>query len=443
MIPSDVDKPGVAPAPINDQWPTLLGPAMTPTAVTNAIISAHRGYMTRITDLLSEQRSKVPHLQGVMATRENAIASRKWIVDARDTGTKGGNTRANKYADYVRARLLAIESFRTAIKHLAGGIYFGRSALEIEWFRDARGIGVRTLHPIHPRRLSYATSWRIHLWDTNGNEYNPRLSVFPGVDIRAEFPDRFIVHQPNTTGAEYPTRQGVGYALVWSLLFAIWDVREWMQFLELNGRPWRIGYFTKDKASEADIAALKQAVKELAGTTSATLPAGADIKLLVPGQVGSAHGDLRVVLNADISKVVLGQTGTTELGDKGSYAAVKVHDLVRGDILADDGASISETINRDLVRPLVRMQFGDEAADHYCPEFSLLTTPDEKLETEFDRFCGLVDRGVTFDANEARARYTGLGVPEANATLVQPLRAQSNAASADSKPNKPASDAAA
>lgn len=411
----------VAAPPLNDQWPTLLGPRMTPTAVTNAIMGAHRGYMTRFIDLLSEQRSKVPHVQGVSMTRENAVSSRKWRLVARETGTGKHNKHANKIADYVRTRLQSIGGFQFGIKHLAGGIYFGRSALEIEWFRDARGIGVRALHKIHPRRLSYATSWRVHLWDSNGNENNTRLGSFPGVDLRAEYPDQFIIHEPCTTAGEYHTRQGTGYSLTWTLLFAIWDVREWMQFLELNGRPWRIGYFEKEKASEADIAALKLAVQELAGATSAVLPAGAKIQLLIPGKVGSAHGDLRTVLNADISKVVLGQTGTTELSDKGSFAAVKVHDLVRGDILQDDGCALSATINRDLVRVLVRLQFGDEAVELYCPTFELLTAPDEKLETEFTRFTGLADRGVAFDANEARARYTGLNQPETTAVLVRPI----------------------
>ena len=421
----------IAPPPIMEKWPSILGPALTPDVVDRAVRMSHRGYMQRYCDILSEQRSKVTHLQGVLSVREKAVASRHWIVVPKTTGKKRADKQAQAIADYAKTRLQEIPKFKGRLQHLAGAIYFGRSALEIEFVRDARGIGVKALHPIHPRRLSYAAmNWRLHIYDESGNDNNPALGRYPGVDIEDEFGDRIILHEPITVGAESPTRQGIGTTLIWALLFWLWTTRDWMQFAELHGRPWRIGVWEKGMAANAtteDIAALERAVREVSGATGATLPRGADLRLLTPANAGTTHEALRSAFNAEISKVVLGQTGTTELGDKGSYAAVKVHDLVRGDILHDDGVALSETITRGLVYPLIRRQFGRHIADTLCPTFEIVTQPDDQIELEFARFAGLVDRGVAFDAAEARERYTRLGKPEPGTELVRPIGEMTNA----------------
>jgi phage gp29-like protein len=415
----------IAAPPQSEKWPSILGPAMTPEVVDRAVRQAHRGYMQRYCDLLSEQRSKVTHLQGVLSVREKAIASKPWVIVPKSTGKKGTDKEAARVADFVRMRLGEIPKFRARLQHLAGGIYFGRSAVETEFVRDSRGIAVKALHVIHPRRLSYAgLDWSLRLYDESGNANNPALGTYPGVDIFSEYPDRFVVHEPTTVGAESPTRQGIGMTLVWCLLFWLWTTRDWMQFAELHGRPWRVGVWERGlsvNASKEDIAALERAVQEISGATGVALPRGADLRLLTPANAGATHEKLRTAFNAEISKVVLGQTGTTELGDTGSYAAVKVHDLVRGDVLQDDGAALAETITRQLVYTLVRKQFGRATADALCPEFLIVTQPDEALDFEFSRFKDLTDRGVAFDADEARERYTRLGKPEGSATLVRPI----------------------
>ena len=49
------------------------------------------------------------------------------------------------------------------------------------------------------------------------------------------------------------------------------------------------------------------------------------------------------------------------MGDKGSYAAGLVHDGVRMDIVRADARALERTVNRDLIRPLVRFNFGPDA----------------------------------------------------------------------------------
>jgi phage gp29-like protein len=392
------------PAPEQDKIYRVLGAMLSPSTVNNCLRYADYGHMQQLCDLLTEYRSKVTHLASVLSTREKAVAGCAWQVLARETPGKRKQAEAQRQADYVTTRLNEIPQFRDRIEHLAGGIYFGRSACEIVWKRDANGIGIRELVPVHPRRLSYTRGWDLHVWDASGNRGNPALGTMPGLPITSE---DFVVCSPRTTGAEYPNRQGLGYGLVWACLFWTWTTRDWMQFAELHARPWRVATVSP----EADTFAIDEVntiLNNLVTTGVATFPPGITPQLLSPaGNHGQSYRDLRDVWDSEISKVVLGQTGTTELGDKGSYAATKIHDLVRGDIKKADGVSISTAMN-GLVEELVRRQFG---TIEFCPVFELITTDAEAKDSEFERVMALVDHGVAISADEARERYTPFAKP--------------------------------
>ena len=67
-----------------------------------------------------------------------------------------------------------------------------------------------------------------------------------------------------------------------------------------------------------------------------------------------------------ISKVVLGQTGTTDVGQH--VGTANAHEKVREDIEASDAAQLSATLNRDLVRPLVDLNLGPVSYTHLHPK---------------------------------------------------------------------------
>lgn len=392
----------------------IQGVYMTPSSVSSALRMAELGYMSRYCDLLSECREKVSHLQATLSLRELAIASCEWEMTPKDHGTKRRKSKkALEISDYVSRRIEEIPEFGEAIQHLMGGVYFGRSALEKEYGRDSDGVMIKALYPIHPKRLSYAVNWRLHLWDENGNEYDSRLGNFPGVDILAEFPDKFIVHTPNTMGVELATRQGLGRVLVWYALFWSWSQRDWMKFAELFGQPWRVAFYDKATADQDDVAIIKQALAEMSSATSAVLPSTTHFDIKMPSGRSTVHEALRNALNAEISKVVLGQTLTTEVGSTGGNRALgQVHNEVRMDIKNNDGRSISETIQRGLVEPLVRAQFGAAMAREFCPTFRLITRSEEDINMVFKRAIAAVDRGVPIAVDDLRERFTGLPRPE-------------------------------
>jgi phage gp29-like protein len=404
-------------APTQDMTIRRLGNRMTPEAVEAAVRSADRGYMQPYCDMLTEQRAKVTHLHGVLSVRELAIAGCRWqILPAQ---VKRGKSKAKAIADYVDARYQAIPRLSDHIHHLAGGLYHGRSALETEFFRDAKGIGIKGFSPIHPRRLSYTDGFRLHVYDATGNTENPELARLPGLPLDEQRPGKFVAYSARTTGAEYPNRQGLGSHIIFANLFWIWTTRQWMQLAEKHADPWRVAMLAED-ASDATVADVRRCLIDMTSSGIGVFPHGVTVDLLDVPNAGTFYKDLRTAWNAELSKIVLGQTGTTELGDVGSYSATKVMDLVRGDIKTADGKSISEAFEECSIRPLVAMQFGDAAAEEYCPSFELITKGEEDVKAEFLRWTELVDRGVPMDANASRERYSPLKEPKQGAILAFP-----------------------
>ena len=405
-----------ADAPYISRFPYIQGPSMDPASVSSALMQANQGYMSQFCDLLTEQRNKVPHLHAVLSTRELAISGCKWrTIPKYPGGSKRSVKIANKINEYAQMRIAEIPQLGMAFRHLAGGIYYHASAVEIKWKRDRFGVGVEGLYGIQPKRLSYAVSWRIHLWDELGNEYDPKLGIYPGVDIFATWPDRFAVHTPMPMGPEIPTRQGLGQVLTFYSMFSIWTVRDWMKFSELFGQPWRIAYFEKN-ADAADIQLAKQMLDRMSSMTTAVLPATAKFELEQPDGHNTVHHMLTTYLDAAMSKAVLGQTLTTEAPGHGTHALGKVQDRVRDDIARDDRVAMSETFHRYVLKPLIRKQFGQELCDLYCPTFELYPAASDDLQGEYTRAMGLADRGVPIECDWARSHFTMAPRPEGKQT---------------------------
>lgn len=381
--------------------------------------------MRTLVEMLTEMRETVPHLQSELSKRESSVAGVGWSISPAKTYGRGKRqeAKAQEIAEYVSMRMENLKILQDKLEHLCGAIYYGRSALEIVWSRDENGIGIGDLIDIYPQRLSYAKQgWRIHIYDEAGNEFEPRLASFPGIDIRDEFPDRFVIHEPRTIGAVVPTRQGLGRVLVYCALFWKWNARDRMVFAEMFAKPWRIGIYDKS-ADQEDIDALTQQLAALSGYSTAVFPQGTKPEFLWPQGVGnsSIHEKIHETWEREISKVVNGATLDAESGGGGSLARDEVKERTEYKLVSKDGNALEETWRRDVITPLVRKQYGVEASLTLCPSFKLNTEPPRDADKESERIFAFVDRGGEVDADEFRTKYTGLSKPAKDATLLKPL----------------------
>src|SRR5690606_37132633 len=143
-------------------------------------------------------------------------------------------------------------------------------------------------------------------------------------------------------------------AVAWTYLFKSFTLKDWTILCEAYGQPLRLGKFDP-AASEADKDRLLEAVANIGSDFAAIIPAAMTVDFVKADISGSHELYERRAnwLDQQVSKLVLGQTGTTDVIKGGGYASSKVHDGVREDIEKVDARQLAATLNRDLARVLV------------------------------------------------------------------------------------------
>ena len=143
---------------------------------------------------------------------------------------------------------------------------------------------------------------------------------------------------------------------------------------------------------------------------AAIVPEGMDIEFVSDSTVrgrSEIHLDLVRHIDAQISIAVLGQTLTTQQGDSGSYALGAVHNLVRQDIEASDARQLAQTLRRDLVVPIVRLNHGPR---RQYPSVLIRRESAADVGILAQALERLVPLGLPVRADEVRARL-GLEAP--------------------------------
>ncbi len=388
-----------------------IGGAVTPQQVSAILLQADTGYTHRLVDLLNEARQKDCHLQSLLGTREAALTGLRWTVepasrDEEDMRRARAAEQALRTATGTNAQ--ESRSFIDMVSHLTGGVYFGYSVSETEWgLRDFEGS--KLLQPIGfrnhgPRRFRFSESTgQLGWWDSQ------QPSTQEPVELQRAFPFKFLQHQPRING-DIPSREGLGRVLVWASIFRTWTISDWLRLAELAWKPWRMGRYKPD-ASTGEINGLISALELLTTAGVGVFSDRAEISVEWPerGRGGKPeHESLADWLGSEMSKATLGQTLTTDSGERGARSLGEVHDRVRKDIRELDAIGMSVTINRDLVIPMNAMNHG---TDRPPPVFMFIT--DDVIDrAAFGRFLDAAVRaGMKIPMEWARDK-SGIPTPQ-------------------------------
>ncbi len=330
-----------------------IGGQLTPIEVSSIIREADGGDTRRLVDLDNEFRQKDAHLQTVLFTREAALSGLAWTLDM--PGVRPSSQRGNPQRRLVQDVLEQATWFAPLVAHLTGAVYHGYSVAEIVWEQRGRKLvpGEVVLHS--QRRFQFRKDDGRLVWHDHSTNYRD-------VDFLEEFPGKFVVSQPRVNG-DSPAREGLSRLLLWPALFRNWDLSDWLKLAEIAWKPWRLGKYQKG-ASKQDIDALIRILGQLTTSGVAAYPETVEMQVEWPkGGVDAkaTHAELYSLLGAEMSKAVLGQTLTTEQGKVGSQALGNVHDRVRRDILEFDARHVGNVITRDLIAPMIALNFGTNA----------------------------------------------------------------------------------
>lgn len=419
----------LAPYPLIDRYPIVIGQNLTLSYIASVFRLATTGYRQQYVDLLDELMEQDPHLYCVTQKRILSVANGRLEVVPADLPEDDQRVdRAIDLAAWVGQELARIPELVQQLSGLQwGGVYYGVGAAEIHWSRDAKSWRADRLTFIHSRRLAYpdSQSWDLYIWD-QGQVYgwqtpwgsSPTNNNIFGLRI-ADYPGKFIVHAPQLRG-DYPTRDGIGRQVAtWAALKRI-SGRGASEYLERFAKPWVDATYSTSpdgkprEATSEDIAEAQQAVStQGVGSLSSYVHADAiklESKSADGGRPKATFIEWLMTCNAEMSKAVLGGTLGSDAGKGGGNRSLgEVQERGELDLEAYDAKCLSDTIDRDLIQWLVRLNFPDDI--DIAPHAMIHVAKDPDPKTVLENVLVATQAGMPIDADWA-AQEAGLHLVE-------------------------------
>lgn len=404
-----------------------FGRSISMDVIEAALRNAIRGSMRNITDILRETVETDPHLGSVLNKRFGSVANLPWDVQPA-AGTGIDRDKAMFYAEVVRQQIRNMHSFRRNLSQLAWSLFDGRACLEMQWVELEPGMGasstqfgmttiaVQEMDWIHPRRISFGSNRELRIQPENAIFSGDFANV--GIDVRS-LPGKFIWWTPQLFG-EYPEREGLGIRCMYWSFFKRFAARERMILSELYGKPWRI--ITVDPESDAgntELNAADEIVDALGSSYTARLPRGINLEVISPGRnAGQVHAEIIEESDKQNSKLVLGQTGTTDAVPAGlnSNQANVMQDEQLG-VLIHDAAQLSEVIEQMLTNRIIIENFGELAVTH-APVFRLRADIPADRVSELARLDAALKAGLSISREEAY-ELSGFSIPDPDQITLQ------------------------
>lgn len=337
-------------------YSSLIG--LSPAKLRNILKDAKEGRWQAFLTLAEEMEERDPQYRTVLNTRKLQVTSTSFSL----TKVKE-NSRSEEIYEFIQ-KIIDAPIFSKMLFHLLDGLGKGFSVVEVN-YKIENGLAVPGEYIHHlPEWFSYDSE-------------NREIVLLEDVDKTSKLPPfKTITHIP-TLKSGIPVRGALAYAASSIFLLKNYGIKDWASILEVFGMPIRVGKFG-DTATEDDIRNLKDAVAGIGTDASAVISEDMTIEF----QNGLANGNTQLFqnyvayLDAQLSKLVLGQTMTTD--DGGSYSQANVHQNTQDYIRKADCLDLAETINKSLIIPLIEYNFGQQ--EEYPQLFFNFEKEEDKLQ---------------------------------------------------------------
>lgn len=374
---------------IRSTWHPSVANHLTPGRLAGVLQSASGGNARDYLTLAEEMEERDLHYASVLGTRKLAVSSLDLRVEA-----ASDDATDIKRADALR-ELVETPEVGELLTHQVDALGKGYAVSEIMWDRSGRTWTPAEYKERDPRHFQFDRG--------TGRELRLLDDAAP-VDGLPLAPYKFIVHLPRIRSG-LPMRGGLARLAAVAYMCKAWTWRDWMAFADIFGLPMRVGKYGPGAKPE-DIDKLIAAVANLGSDAAAAIPDSMRIEFQQAVQTAGA-GDFFKNLaewrDKQVSKGIIGQTMTAD--DGASLAQAQVHQLVRLDILTADARALSNTLQRQLVRPFIDLNFGPGR----YPKLTLVVPKPENTQLLVDAITKLVPLGLEVEQSVVRDK---LGIPD-------------------------------
>ena len=311
-----------------------------------------------------------PHVFACTQSRKAGVLSLDWEIN------RGLDKDQN--AEDVENLLKKLD-IQKIMSDILDATQFGFQPLEIMWKRDKSG-------HIMPERVTAKPPEWFCFDDDNNLKFRTKENYYGEI-----VPDKKFLLAQNNPSYNNPYGERTLSRVFWNVTFKKGGLKFWVVFTEKYGMPHLIGKHPRGSTKE-ETNSLADMLEDMVQDAIAVIPDDSSIEIQEASKSSSAEIYEKLIdkMNTEISKAILGQTLTTEIGSTGSYAASNTHMQVRQDIIDSDKKLVEGVINQ-LIQWIYEINF----ANAEVPVFEMYEPEDVDL-TLAQRDKILSDTGVKF-----------------------------------------------
>lgn len=307
------------------------------------------------------------HAFAVLQKRKLEVISREWqVMPASD------RLKDKKAAELVETQLKGF-AFDRVCSGLMGAVLKGFAVGEVIW--DLRG-GIWTAANVKIRKQR-----RFRFTADGGLRLLTRDSGHDGIDL----PDRkFVVHRHSIDDDDDdPYGLGLGTVLFWPAWFKRQVLANWLRAAERFASPTVKATYPGDY-DEARQKQLLSVIRQLSSDAGMAVPASIEVDLIESARAGGgdAFESLSRYLDEMMSEAVLGETLSTNSGERGARSLGEIHNEVRIAIAKADSDLLSATLNETLVKWIVELNMPGSAPPAVWRDFSEAEDLNEKVKRD-------------------------------------------------------------
>ena len=309
---------------------------------------------------------------GLIQTRKVAVLGFPYTIKFPDDA----NIPESELAKLEQMKLRFVRSnIQKIFPSIMNGIIFGMSAVNLEW-NNMKGFGSMVVKKknLELTELDFSfednTSLDLITTTTSGftrEQLDPDTHIFvrynPLEGIDNDFPGSFA-------------RSNMIY--VW---LKYTDSFNWASANEKWGDPLVVAQYDKERTQAEDLTTIQTGLQNLGTAGKAMFSKDIELKFIEAMRSGitDMHEKFINSINDEMSVSILGQTLTTQMQNIGSFAAAKVHEFVRKDILWSDIIEFQNILTTQYVVKDWLLNYGEPKYGY--PEFVFLTDEIEDKES--------------------------------------------------------------
>jgi phage gp29-like protein len=325
--------------------PTFIANLLDVDRLRQVIASAETGNVRDLFGLYRDVIMSDSHVQAEVNKRKLAVLGDTLSIQPPDK--KDPND--VKAADFIKEQIADFSGFTFTCGHLLDGNFFPMAILE-KVFKPSTRPGIRfdlrCLNIVQANDIDFTTGWlKLRKLDQHGG--------YLLGDLEEADPNRFIIHRGHLLSTADFWGGPMRSILFWWLLRSMsrdW----WARFLERYGSPFIVGKY--DQSDDASRMILTQAFNAATKIFGLVVSNETEVELIqaAAGQTGEAFERFHDRCNDEISKLIVGQTASSNMKSTGLGSGVSnQHEAVRQDLRQFDGKMLGETLRDQLFRPLL------------------------------------------------------------------------------------------